>query len=543
FVVDGQFHVAEVVGEGGFSVVYKGTHLGLKEPIAIKCLKLKTKSKDPRIIESFTQRFWDESRIMYRLSQGNLNIVRAMSTGSTLAPATGEVVPYMILEWLEGQSLAAELRARRQGRLGGRPIREVLAAFDSAAMAIAYAHTQGIVHRDVKPGNLFMADTPSGRTMKVLDFGMAKILEPQAMGGMQGAMTIGSVMVVSPQYATPEQVDPSVGAIGPWTDVYSFAIVLLEALMDRRVRTADNFADLIVEIMDKTRAISLQKLGLRLGDPIERVFAAALAVRPDQRPKDMGAFWTALKDAVASTPAVLPAAGGFDEVATKTDLAAPPVADLRAIAAPVPAAGNPAPKPMGQTLPLSSMRPAEIAAVASGSPARSFAQTAPLTARASALPQPQPAPPPAPAPQYAPPAPQYGPPPAQMTSSPRLSQPQGAPAFVAQPAARERPSQPNFPAVQQPERSSQPNFAPMAGQGGQPEAQRWTPPPYTPPQPPPPAAQQAPPRSMLQPPAASEPSPPPRRSPLVTVVIVFIVLATLASLGILAYVLVLPHVH
>src|ERR1035437_7595404 len=157
FVVDGQFHVAEVVGEGGFSVVYKGTHLGLKEPIAIKCLKLKTKSKDPRVVESFTQRFWDESRIMYRLSQGNLNIVRAMSTGSTLAPATGEVVPYMILEWLEGQSLAAELRARRHGRLGGRPIREVLAAFDPAAMAIAYAHTQGIVHRDVKPGNLFMA--------------------------------------------------------------------------------------------------------------------------------------------------------------------------------------------------------------------------------------------------------------------------------------------------------------------------------------------------------------------------------------------------
>jgi len=511
FVVDGQFHVAEVVGEGGFSVVYKGTHLGLKEPIAIKCLKLKTKSKDPRVIESFTQRFWDESRIMYRLSQGNLNIVRAMSTGSTLAPATSEVVPYMILEWLEGQSLAAELRARRQGRLGGRPIREVLAAFDPAAMAIAYAHTQGIVHRDVKPGNLFMADTPSGRTMKVLDFGMAKILEPQAMGGMQGAMTIGSVMVVSPQYATPEQVDPSVGTIGPWTDVYSFAIVLLEALLDRRVRTADNFADLIVEVMDTTRAISPQKLGLRLGDPIERVFAAALSVRPDQRPKDMGAFWTALKDAVASTPAVLPPAGGFDDVATKIDLSAPAAPDLRAITAPSPAAGNPAPKPMAQTLPLASMRPAEIAAITAGQGPRPFAQTAPLTARVAAPPQPQYAPPPAP--PYAPAAPPYGPPSAQMMSSPV-----------------------------QPERASQPNFTPMSGQGAPPEAQRWTPPPYTPPQQPPPAAQPAPPPSRLQAPA-SEPPPPPGRSPLVTVVIVFVVLAMLASLGILAYVLVLPRLH
>jgi serine/threonine protein kinase len=437
---------------------------------------------------------------MYRLSQGNLNIVRAMSTGSTLAPATGEVVPYMVLEWLEGQSLAAELRARRQQKLGGRPIREVLAAFDSAAMAISYAHSQGIVHRDVKPGNLFMAETPSGRTMKVLDFGMAKILEPQSMGGMQGAMTIGSVMVVSPQYATPEQVDPSVGGIGPWTDVYSFAIVLLEALLDRRVRKADNFADLLVEVMDVSRAISPRNLGLRLGDPIERVFTAALAVRPDQRPKDMGTFWTALKDAVASTPAVVPLslADEHDDAATRNDVPVPP------ITAPIPAAGNPAPKPMAQTLPLSSMRPADVAAIAARHEGRPFSQTAPLAPRVSAPPQPQP---------------QFTPTPALVQSSPRLSQPQPAPAFVAQPAARERPSQPNF--------------EPMTGQLAPLEAQRWTPPPYTPPQ-----SQQT-----AQPQAEPEPAPPPKRSAAVTLVMVFIVLATLASLGILTYVLVLPRLH
>ena len=501
FVIDGQFHVAEAVGEGGFSVVYKGTHLGLKEPIAIKCLKLKTKSKDPRVIESFTQRFWDESRIMYRLSQGNLNIVRAMSTGSTLAPATGEVVPYMVLEWLEGQSLAAELRARRQKKLGGRPIREVLAAFDSAAMAIAYAHSQGIVHRDVKPGNLFMADTASGRTMKVLDFGMAKILEPQSMGGMQGAMTIGSLMVVSAQYATPEQIDPSVGAIGPWTDVYSFAVVLLEALLDRRVRTAENFADLLVEVMDVSRTISPRKLGLRLGDPVERVFASAFSVRPDQRPKDMGTFWTALKDAVASTPAVFPP-GDFEDAATKTDFVAPYPDEKSPHTSPLPAAGNPPPKAMAQTLPLASMRPAAIAALGVR-PSGAFSQTAPLTARVALPPQPQPQPP-----AVQPPAPPYAP-------------PQTHPAYATQPPARERPSQPNF----------------DLGQGAPPEAQRWTPPPYTPPQPP-----QPPPPSMTRPaPPPELEAPPPTRSAAVTVVLVFIVVATLASLGILAYVLVLPR--
>lgn len=480
FVVDGQFHIAEVVGEGGFSVVYKGTHLGLKEPIAIKCMKLRTKSKDPRIIESFTQRFWDESRIMYRLSQGNLNIVRAMSTGSTLAPATGEVVPYMVLEWLDGQSVTAELRARRQQKLGGRPIREVLAAFDSAAMAIAYAHSQGIVHRDVKPGNLFMAETSAGRTMKVLDFGMAKILEPQAMGGMQGALTIGSVMVVSPQYATPEQVDPSVGPIGPWTDVYSFAIVLLEALLDRRVRTADNFADLLVEVLDPARAISLHGLGLRLGAPIEHVFAAALAVRPAQRPKDMSAFWTALKDAVASTPASLPAG---ETGAMRAFASSPPFEEQAPNTAPLPAAGKRPVKPMAQTLPLTSMRP-EVAAIAVGHPP--FAQTAPLAARLPAMPQAQP--PPQAQSQY--PPPQYQPP-------------------------------PQYPPAQY--RSAS-------------EAPRWDPP----------SQLQGTPAPMQAPsPPIEEPEwqPPPKRSVAVMVVMIFIVLTILASLGILAYVLVLPRLH
>src|SRR5262245_59737819 len=105
-VLDGQFRVDSCVGEGGFSVVYKGHHLGLGEPIAIKCLKLPG-SMGTALVESFVHRFRDERRLHYRLSQGNLYIARSIASGTTLAPATGALVPYMVLEWLEGRSLVS----------------------------------------------------------------------------------------------------------------------------------------------------------------------------------------------------------------------------------------------------------------------------------------------------------------------------------------------------------------------------------------------------------------------------------------------------
>src|SRR5215472_9959109 len=99
-VIEAQYRVDEPIGEGGFSVVYKGLHLGLNEPVAIKCLKLQAQpALDSTMIESFLNRFRDESRILYRLSQGNLDIVRAISSGSTVSPVLNAFIPYMVLEW------------------------------------------------------------------------------------------------------------------------------------------------------------------------------------------------------------------------------------------------------------------------------------------------------------------------------------------------------------------------------------------------------------------------------------------------------------
>ena len=104
-----QLRFDEVVDGGGFGLVYRATHMGLGEPVAVKVLRI-DRSVDAELTASFFQRFKDETRILYRLSQGTLDIVRGISSGTLRAPKTQEDVPYMVLEWLEGRTLANELR-------------------------------------------------------------------------------------------------------------------------------------------------------------------------------------------------------------------------------------------------------------------------------------------------------------------------------------------------------------------------------------------------------------------------------------------------
>ncbi|HEY5243787.1 MAG TPA: serine/threonine-protein kinase [Polyangiaceae bacterium] len=297
-VLDGQFHVDKYVGEGGFSSVYKGTSVGLNEPIAVKCLKL-PQALGSALVESFVKRFRDESRIHYKLSQGNLHIVRSIASGTTIAPTTSALVPYTVLEWLEGRSLAEDLNDRRHERLTGRSLAEVVKLLDSAIDALAYAHSQGVVHRDLNPGNLFLAKTPSGTKLKVLDFGVAKILADSALAVGPAARTMGNVRMFAPAYGAPEQFDENVGPIGPWTDVYAVALVTMEALRDRTVMEGEHLGEFAMKTLDPNSRPTPRALGIPVGDEVENVFARATALDPKERPRDAGELWGMLKHAVS----------------------------------------------------------------------------------------------------------------------------------------------------------------------------------------------------------------------------------------------------
>ncbi|HEX8793068.1 MAG TPA: protein kinase [Polyangiaceae bacterium] len=295
-VLDGQFRIDHFVGEGGFSIVYKGTHVGLSEPIAIKCLKLPT-ALGSALVESFVKRFRDESRLHYKLSQGNLHIVRSIASGTTFAPTTSALVPYTVLEWLEGRSLAEEFTDRRSRGLHGRSLAEVVKLLDSAVDAVAFAHAQGVVHRDLNPGNLFLARTASGTKLKVLDFGVAKILADSTLAMGPSTRTLGNVRMFAPAYGAPEQFDERVGAVGPWTDVYALSLVLLEALTDRTVMEGEHLGEFAMKALDANRPTP-RALGVAVGNEVEKLLSRALAVTPDERPRDAGELWGMLKHAI-----------------------------------------------------------------------------------------------------------------------------------------------------------------------------------------------------------------------------------------------------
>ncbi len=322
-VLDGQFRVDRFVGEGGFSVVYKGTHVGLSEPIAVKCLKLPM-ALGSALVETFIRRFRDESRLHYKLSQGNLHIARSIASGTTMAPATSALVPYTVLEWLEGRSMADEFAVRRAQGAAGRPLGEVVRLFDSAVDALAYAHSQGVVHRDLNPGNFFLAQTPAGAKLKVLDFGVAKVLADSALAMGPSARTLGNIRMFAPAYGAPEQFDERLGAIGPWTDVYALVLVVLEAMTDRSVVEGEHLGEFAMKALDEASRPSPRALGVAVGDAVEEVFARAASVRPDERPRDAGELWGMLKHAMR-----VDADSGRPAHAVPRESEAPPPATLR----------------------------------------------------------------------------------------------------------------------------------------------------------------------------------------------------------------------
>jgi tetratricopeptide (TPR) repeat protein len=291
--IDAKYRVIDVVGEGGFGVVYRGLHEGFDSPVAIKCLKLPS-HLGPAEQEALVHSLRDEGRLLRRLSQRTPGIVQAHDVGA-LSTRLGARVPYLVLEWLDGRTLADELR-----RSGARPVAEAIRLLGPAARALAVAHQENVAHRDIKPENLFLVDVGGQATLKVLDFGIAKIFA-EAPSSAAEAMTGDGPRAFTPAYAAPEQFDKRRGATGPWTDVYALGLVLVEVASGRRAQVGDDFASLFTASIDPVRRPTLRACGAAASDAVERVVERALAVEPTHRFADAGAFWAALEAADALT--------------------------------------------------------------------------------------------------------------------------------------------------------------------------------------------------------------------------------------------------
>jgi WD40 repeat protein/serine/threonine protein kinase len=209
----GDYDILSRVGQGGMGLVYKARHRGLQRLVALKVV-----SSGPFLTPEQRRRFQLEAELAARLRHPN--IVQVYEVG------THQGQPYLVLEWVEGGSLAA--------RLDGRPWQPHAAAalIETLARAIHAAHAEGVVHRDLKPANVLLsssADSSLHETMsqavpKIADFGVARPL-----GGGEG-LTGSGILVGTPEYMAPEQARGKGAVVGPATDVYALGVMLYQLL-------------------------------------------------------------------------------------------------------------------------------------------------------------------------------------------------------------------------------------------------------------------------------------------------------------------------
>jgi serine/threonine protein kinase len=327
--LDGQYRADEVVGEGGYGVVYRGWHVSLEQPIAIKALKVMS-AEDRAVQDALFAKFKDEAKLLYTLSQESLHIVRSMDFGA-VTTATGAWAPYMVLEWLQGCSLAEDLASRRRNGMRGRTLDEALALLEPAAEGLSIAHQRRVAHRDIKPANFFLLDGTSGPRVKVLDFGIAKIIRDGEGPGTRSPFASFTWL-----YAAPEQLDPRIGQSGLATDVYSFALLLSELLTDRVPTEGRDVVSLLKAATDPTVRPTPRQRGANVPDAIEVACRRALSVDPKARFANIGELWAALAagrratqpppvvvSRSSSVPATTPSGGAYAPGAFPPAAAAP----------------------------------------------------------------------------------------------------------------------------------------------------------------------------------------------------------------------------
>jgi eukaryotic-like serine/threonine-protein kinase len=297
-----KYRIEKLVGEGGFAVVYRAIHTIWNKPVAIKFFNgLSNAPMDQR--EQFKDAFIQEGALLTELSSHTAAIVQARDVGTYTSP-DGQWMPYMVLEWLEGKPLDELLDGERAAGAPPWSIAEVVALLGQAAGALDVAHGKGIAHRDIKPANLFVLGegARSGKaTLKVLDFGVAKMMSDNTQLKAALAKTGMSVTSFTPQYGAPEQFNRSYGATGPWTDVYALALVAVEMLTGKVALDGDDLIQLAFASGNPEKRPTPRALGATVSDPVERVFQRALAVRTEDRYARAREFWKDLEAAQAGS--------------------------------------------------------------------------------------------------------------------------------------------------------------------------------------------------------------------------------------------------
>jgi serine/threonine-protein kinase len=259
----GKYRIDSRLNEGGMGTVYRATHVLMEKTVAIKVLR-PSLAADEKIVARFSR----EARAASRISHPN-----ALSVTDFGEDENGTV--FLVMEFLSGRTLKQVIRD--EGQL---PLTRVVEIIRQVADALNAAHTQGVVHRDLKSDNIMLVDTMAGDHAKVLDFGIAKINEPDGNRDT-GGLTAPNLVIGTPQYMSPEQCSQD-SEIDSRSDIYSLGVILYEMLVGHVPFTADSPTMVMMKHLQEPVPSVLEERP-DLPASIGRVIARAMAKLPANR--------------------------------------------------------------------------------------------------------------------------------------------------------------------------------------------------------------------------------------------------------------------
>ena len=252
--LDGRYELRELIGVGGMAYVYKAYDCVDDRTVAVKILKDEFLSN-----EEFIRRFRNESKAIAILNHPN--IVKVLDVGF------GEHLQYIVMEYIDGITLKEYLDQRRDIRW-----KEAVHFTVQILRALQHAHDKGIVHRDIKPQNIMLL---SDGTIKVTDFGIARLSRTEQRATVGGDKAIGSVHYISPEQARGEITDEK-------ADLYSVGVMLYEMLTGRLPFEADNAVSVAIMQM-QSEPTQPRQLNPDIPEGLEQITLKAMQKDPDKR--------------------------------------------------------------------------------------------------------------------------------------------------------------------------------------------------------------------------------------------------------------------
>jgi len=268
-ILNAKYRIEDVIGVGGMGVVVSAMHLELDQRVALKFLLPQAQAN-----AELVGRFVREAKASIRLK--GEHVTKVLDVGRM-----DDGRAYIVMEFLEGRDLGAELKAVRENM----PVDEAVGWMLQACEGLAEAHALGIVHRDLKPGNLFLTKGPDQRALvKVLDFGISKSINPNSSDML--SLTRTEMLLGSPLYMAPEQMRSS-KYVDERSDIWALGAIAYELIARRVPFEAETLLDLCFKVAQEG-CPALVDVRPEVPDALSEVVMRCLQKEPENRWHDVG---------------------------------------------------------------------------------------------------------------------------------------------------------------------------------------------------------------------------------------------------------------